>query len=856
MEHTMNSQLRATPLFSFLLALLIMGFAFPVFSQSPYTEKVEIPPYDATNAEHFLISTKADWSHINDAGKRFFYVKPNADYGVITITAKGTADSMRYISLYNGNDLHPAMLDPSEQAGVEFIFNGAGYWVVDRMSSFHYGDADHFCIEIKNRSHHIVLNRLYLSDFYAGIIIRGTRDEPYTSGITIQNSRFDPMSPEGIDGDAVAIMLMGNYWNTPGRVLNTHILNNEMRNCNDGIMLIKMPQFVGNGTYWVDYPGTIIDYNHIYTDTAVYTDGNGNHDPNGRWALTENALDLKGGSDDPANPVVISHNYMWGYRRTDQHGGGSGSWGTALAAHYHTKNLVIKDNVIFNSNRGIAFSGLEGTPFTAEDVTISGNILYDIGYATSGGTGYCVIFNDAKDITFEANTIVGVDKHSHWLEIGSERDSVTEHLNVSCNVIINSEKETGHRSGYYTHIQYNSFYNTERVLACDGWGHEGPSEAQMEDMTFSTDRYTTHPRDITLHKVLSTSASPHISTCFKYSPKRAAVPVPENGETMVYVHPLLSWLRVSDADSYDIYFGSSFPPPFVKNQKEISFDPGELEPNTIYYWRIDSHGPAGVSQGFDWAFTTGDVTGLKMVNLALLKHVTCSSEENHLHGAHNLTDGIIGRDCMRWSAGPMPQWAEVDLGKNYDIRRTEVVCYLDRGYRFKVEARADGSTEYTQVVDRLDNTQAGTIAHPITDTFPAITARYVRLTVVSGDSVTYNGTWASISEFRVFGEPYIVTSVKPVEKKDEPSSLLTYPNPFTRQTHIRFSLPRAGHVTIRIFSVTGKEITTLANTFFPKGEHVVTWKIESSPESPSYQLYFYRFCYENEVKTGKILHVE
>jgi len=28
-----------------------------------------------------------------------------------------------------------------------------------------------------------------------------------------------------------------------------------------------------------DYPGTIVDCNHIYVDSDVYTDGNGNHDP-------------------------------------------------------------------------------------------------------------------------------------------------------------------------------------------------------------------------------------------------------------------------------------------------------------------------------------------------------------------------------------------------------------------------------------------------------------------------------------------------------------------------------------------------------------------------------------------------
>jgi hypothetical protein len=317
------------------------------------------------------------------------------------------------------------------------------------------------------------------------------------------------MSPEGIDGDAVAVMLMGNYWNTPGRVINTRILNNEMRNCNDGIMLIKMPQFVGNGTYWVDYPGTIIDYNHIYVDTAVYTDGNGNHDPNGLWALTENAIDLKGGSDDPDNPVVISHNYMWGYRRTDQHGGGSGSWGTNLAAHFHVKNLVIKDNVIFNSNRGIVFADPSGLTYSAENIDVTGNILYNIGHPTSGGVGYNLLFSNVSEITFQQNTLVAIDKQSYWAEV----DNSNINLDISCNVIIDSETETGYRSSSTT-VHDNFYYNTSKRESGDGTYYPKVSDAQMTDLTFTTDNYTNNPREITLHGVVTTSSSPHANSCF------------------------------------------------------------------------------------------------------------------------------------------------------------------------------------------------------------------------------------------------------------------------------------------------------------------------------------------------------
>ncbi|RIH62720.1 hypothetical protein D1164_23470, partial [Mariniphaga sediminis] len=336
-----------------LLSLLLVldNYIHAIENESVYTVEVNIPPYDSLNSEHFLISTISDWSHINDSNKRYFYVEPHSGYGTITITADGTAEQKRYISLYNGNNTHPAKLSDAQQADVQLIFSNAHYWVVDRMSSIDPGGV--VCYTVADHSQNIVLNRIHLKNFYNGFVIKGTLNTPYTENITIQNSRIDPMSAAGIDADRVAILLTGEAWNISRTLKNTKILNNEIKNCNDGVMPLRHPAVSG---LEVDYPGTIIDCNHIYVDSDVYTDGNGNYDPNGLWAWTENAIDLKGGSNDPNNPMIISNNYLWGYRRTDTNGGGSGSWGPASDGHYHVKNVIIKDNVIFDSNRGICFS--------------------------------------------------------------------------------------------------------------------------------------------------------------------------------------------------------------------------------------------------------------------------------------------------------------------------------------------------------------------------------------------------------------------------------------------------------------------------------------------------------------------
>lgn len=50
-----------------------------------------------------------------------------------------------------------------------------------------------------------------------------------------------------------------------------------------------------------------------------------------------------------------------------------------------------------------------------------------------------------------------------------------------------------------------------------------------------------------------------------------------------------------------------------------------------------------------------------------------------------------------------------------------------------------------------------------------------------------------------------------------------YPNPFNPGTTIRFDVPTAGHVSVRVFDVLGREAAVLADGFEPPGEKLVTW---------------------------------
>lgn len=489
------------------LMLMVSGMG-TLLAESPskYLVPVGIPDYDSTNPRHFLITPSNNgWSRINNASYRYFYVEPGnyQSLGRITITQSGSQNKPRYVSLHNGNDIHPGKLPKSQQARVLMDFDGVSHWVVDRLSTI---DRPHdLAIRVLPVSHDIVFNRLYMHNFKKCFTIFGNNSNVnFTRDITIQKCRFDSMSFKGIDNDNVAILLHGTDWDGFRRVQNVHVLDCEIVNCNDGLMPLKwsntnVPDQV------VDYQGLVIDGNHIYVDNRVYTDGEGNLDPTGDYALTENAIDLKGGSENPDNPMVITNNYFGGFRRTDQNGGGSGSWGSAIVIHFGVWNVVIKGNVFFNSARGLSMGAKRKEAYSGKNITILGNTFESIGdYWTISNRPVMSYFYESKNLTSCNNVFVASDGQAKWLNLsGTEED-----MEVADNVVIGNLVLGGSRS-LTTKIYGNWFYGNTPQRSSDGITYPSAADANMQNLIFTTDRYTNNPRTITIPGILTTEQSPH-----------------------------------------------------------------------------------------------------------------------------------------------------------------------------------------------------------------------------------------------------------------------------------------------------------------------------------------------------------
>ena len=51
-----------------------------------------------------------------------------------------------------------------------------------------------------------------------------------------------------------------------------------------------------------------------------------------------------------------------------------------------------------------------------------------------------------------------------------------------------------------------------------------------------------------------------------------------------------------------------------------------------------------------------------------------------------------------------------------------------------------------------------------------------------------------------------------------------YPNPFNASTEIRYQIPRAERVSLRIYNIRGQMIRNLSDSYHEAGDHTVCWR--------------------------------
>jgi Ice-binding-like/Secretion system C-terminal sorting domain len=86
--------------------------------------------------------------------------------------------------------------------------------------------------------------------------------------------------------------------------------------------------------------------------------------------------------------------------------------------------------------------------------------------------------------------------------------------------------------------------------------------------------------------------------------------------------------------------------------------------------------------------------------------------------------------------------------------------------------------------------------------------------------------------------------------------LQNYPNPFNPTTTIQYNLEKAGMVSLKIYNVLGKEVTTLVNTNQNAGSYSIVFNTNQSTLNLVSGVYFYRLETGSFVSTKKLILIK
>ncbi|MCP4566854.1 MAG: T9SS type A sorting domain-containing protein [FCB group bacterium] len=167
-----------------------------------------------------------------------------------------------------------------------------------------------------------------------------------------------------------------------------------------------------------------------------------------------------------------------------------------------------------------------------------------------------------------------------------------------------------------------------------------------------------------------------------------------------------------------------------------------------------------------------------------------------------------------------------------------------------------GATNYQLMIDdhgnfsapELDTTLADLSV--ITETLADTTEYFWR---VRAENHCGWGTWSPVWSFRT-SQP---TDVNDQDQPQLPNRLAlsqNYPNPFNPVTTIEFSLPHSGYVSLDVFDIVGRKVTTLVADQMSAGVKKIIWNgIDSQGRAVASGVYFYRLRQDDIIETRKMI---
>ena len=162
----------------------------------------------------------------------------------------------------------------------------------------------------------------------------------------------------------------------------------------------------------------------------------------------------------------------------------------------------------------------------------------------------------------------------------------------------------------------------------------------------------------------------------------------------------------------------------------------------------------------------------------------------------------------------------------------------------KVFSGNAGTFTYTV---KSSNTAVATVAFHAADTSVVVTG------VIAGGPVVITVTGKDVDNsqisttFNVTVGPFV--GVEKIEIPTEFSLSQNYPNPFNPSTTIKFGLPVASNVSLKIYNILGEQVASLVNKVMPAGYNTVTFDASKLASG----MYIYRIEAGSFVQVKKMM---
>jgi hypothetical protein len=303
---------------------------------------------------------------------------------------------------------------------------------------------------------------------------------------------------------------------------------------------------------------------------------------------------------------------------------------------------------------------------------------------------------------------------------------------------------------------------------------------------------------------------------------------PSDGSTVYNTSPTLYWYvdgSTLGIDYYIIQYSQSdvFASPVEVHSNSLSTIIGTngavyngsgpdnpLTPGATYWWQVKAHyssDPQPASFTPQWSF-------------------------NVQVGSSNVVQPIVGgpNNIIINATSPMLSWV--------------IPTPASGGLRYEVQYSDNPSFLNAHIVTDIINPQT------VISGLSANSRYYWRVRSKAAD-----GTYSYFSNTGKFGVGENVLSVK--DKEVIPTQFFVgqnYPNPFNPSTIIKYGLPEATNVSIKVYNMLGQEVKTLVNDYKSAGTFSVNWNGDNNSGSKvSSGTYIFRVISGSNIKTMKMV---